>query len=128
VERLAALVAGARAAIQPATSDAAGMAALDAIAAGVPVVATAVGALPDVVGGAGIVVEPRDPARLAAALRTTWSDDRVYDGLRAAARDQAAAGSASAGWTWADVALATRRVYAAAGVRPRRAGLRAAGG
>ena len=112
-ERLARLVAGARAAIQPAISDAAGLAALDAIAAGVPLVATAVGALPDVVGAAGIVVEPGDAARLAAALRTVWSDERVHAGLRDAAVERAASGA----WTWADVAAATRRVYAAAGVR-----------
>jgi glycosyltransferase involved in cell wall biosynthesis len=122
-ERLARLVAGARAAIQPAVSDAAGLSALDAIAAGVPVVATAVGALPEVVGAAGIVVEPGDPARLAAALRTIWSDDRVHGSLQAAARHR----SASEAWTWADVAAATRRVYAAVGVRAG-APLRAAGG
>lgn len=123
-ERLARLVAGARAAIQPAVSDAAGLSALDAIAAGVPVVATAVGALPDVIGAAGIVVEPGDAPRLAVALRTIWSDERVHRGLRTAARDR----SASETRTWADVAAATRRVYAAVGVPPARAEVTAAGG
>src|SRR4029079_3059559 len=60
-DRLAVLVRGARAAILPAVSDATGMAALEAIASGTPVVASAVGALPEAVGTAGILVEPRDP-------------------------------------------------------------------
>ncbi len=112
--RLAALVRGSRAVVMPAISDASGLPALDAIGAGVPVVATNVGALPEVVGTAGILVEPRDPGRLAAALRTAWSDDRVRGGLVRAALERGAA----APRTWADVATETRRVYADVGARP----------
>ena len=111
-EQLAALVGGARAVVMPAISDAAALPALDAIAAGVPVVATSVGALPEAVGQAGILVEPRDPARLSEALRTMWADDRVRGHLVDNAR---ARGSAAR--SWADVALDTRRVYAEVGVR-----------
>jgi alpha-1,3-rhamnosyl/mannosyltransferase len=111
-ERLAPLVRESRAVVMPARSDAAGLAALDAIAAGVPVVATAVGALPEVVGDAGILVEPRDPARLAEALRTAWVDDRVHGRLVEAARGRAATTR-----TWADVARETRQVYAEVGIR-----------
>jgi alpha-1,3-rhamnosyl/mannosyltransferase len=111
-ERLAGLVAGSRAVVMPAITDASGLPALDAIAAGVPVVATAVGALPEVVGQAGILVEPRDAGRLGQALRTAWADDRVRGRLV-----QAAVGRAAAGRTWADVALETRRVYADVGAR-----------
>jgi glycosyltransferase involved in cell wall biosynthesis len=110
--RLASLVRGARAVVLPATSDAAGMAALDAVAAGVPVVATSVGALPEAVGRAGILVEPRNADRLAEALRTTWADERVHVRLVEAAQARQAAPR-----TWADVALETRRVYAEVGVR-----------
>jgi glycosyltransferase involved in cell wall biosynthesis len=109
-ERLAVLVRGARAAILPAVSDATGMPALEAIACGTPVVASAVGALPEAVGGAGILVEPRDPDRLASALATAWADDRVHDRLAGIARERAQAGVR----TWAEVALETRRVYEAA--------------
>jgi glycosyltransferase involved in cell wall biosynthesis len=112
-ERLAGLVGRARAVVLPALSDAAGLAALDSIAAGTPVVATAVGALPEVVGGAGILVEPRDPARLAEALRTAWADEGVHARLVSAARERARAGQRS----WSDVANETRRVYAEVGVR-----------
>ncbi|HXI45957.1 MAG TPA: glycosyltransferase [Candidatus Acidoferrales bacterium] len=113
-ERLAALVAGARAAVQPALSDAAGLAALDALAAGVPVVATSVGALPDVVGSAGILVGPRDPDRLAKALRAAWADERVHASLRAAAVEREMGRR-----TWADVAWETRSIYAEVGLRRR---------
>ena len=111
VERLAALVRGARAALLPVVSEAAGMAAIEAIAAGTPVVASAVGALPELVGAAGILVEPRDPARLAVALRTAWADDEVHARLAGLARERAA----GEGRTWDDVARETRAIYAEVG-------------
>ncbi len=109
---VAGLVRGARAAILPAVSDAAGLAASEAIACGTPVVASAVGALSDLVGGAGILVEPRDPERLAVALRAVWTDDRVHERIAASALERAT-------WqrrTWADVARETRAIYAEVGV------------
>jgi glycosyltransferase involved in cell wall biosynthesis len=111
-QRLASLVREARAVVMPALSDAAALSALDALAAGVPVVATNVGALPEVVAGAGILVEPRDPARLAEALRTAWADDRVHGRLV-----EVAVARAATPRTWSDVAWETRRVYAKVGVR-----------
>lgn len=112
-ERLASLVRGARAAILPTLSDATGLPALEAIACGTPVVASAVGALPEVVGAAGILVPPREPERLASALATAWSDDPVRAGLAAVARERAQTDRR----TWADVATETRRIYADVGVR-----------
>jgi glycosyltransferase involved in cell wall biosynthesis len=112
-DRLSALVRGARAAILPALSDATGLPALEAIACGTPVVASAVGALPEVVGSAGILVPPREPERLAAALAAVWSEDPVHGRLAAAARERAESDQR----TWADVATETRRVYAAAGIQ-----------
>jgi glycosyltransferase involved in cell wall biosynthesis/GT2 family glycosyltransferase len=47
-----------------------GRVAIEAMAAGVPVVVSDAGALPEVVGEAGIVVPQRHPVELAAALRT----------------------------------------------------------
>jgi len=110
--RLATLVAGARAALMPVVSEAAGLPAIEALAAGTPVVASAVGALPELVGPAGILVEPRDAGRLGVALATIWADDRVHRGLAAAAREH----SETDRRTWLDVARETRAVYAAAGV------------
>jgi glycosyltransferase involved in cell wall biosynthesis len=106
-DRLAALVAGARVVLQPVRSDATGLTAMEAIAAGVPVVASAVGALPEVVGTAGILVEPGDPTRLATAIAAAWSDAEPYPGLVAAARERGTTLR-----TWADVARETRAVWA----------------
>jgi alpha-1,3-rhamnosyl/mannosyltransferase len=114
-ERLAALVRGARAALLPVVSDSAGLPAIEAIACGVPVVASTVGALPEIVGAAGILVEPRDPRRLASALETAFLDDRVHATLVAAARERAESDLR----TWADVARETRAVYALVGAATR---------
>ncbi len=105
--RLAALVAGARCQLLPLRSSAAGMTALDALAAGVPVIASAVGALPEIVGRAGIIVEPGDPARLATAIRSVWTDDALHASLSAAAIQRP-----DALRTWRDVARETRTVWA----------------
>lgn len=105
--RLAALVAGARFLVLPVRVEAASFAALDALAAGVPVVASAVGSLKEIVGRAGILVEPGDPARLAAALRAAWADDDLHAGLVAATRERP-----NRDRTWADVASETRLVWA----------------
>jgi glycosyltransferase involved in cell wall biosynthesis len=69
-----------------------GMAIAEALAYGIPVVATRVGAIPEVVpGNAGILVAPDDPAVLADSLRRlieSASARRAFaDGARAAARN-----------------------------------------
>ncbi len=105
--RLAGLVAGARVMLQPVRSELAGLAAMEALAAGVPVIASAVGTLPEVVGAAGILVEPGDAPRLASAIRAVWSDAEPYPTLLAAVRERLLARRA-----WADVARDTRAVWA----------------
>ena len=106
----AAIVAAARAVILPVVSEASGLVAIDALAAGVPVIASAVGALPEIVGSAGILVEPRDRERLAVAMATAWGDEPVRAGIAAAARSR---GSAAGGTrSWVDVANDVRAIYA----------------
>jgi glycosyltransferase involved in cell wall biosynthesis len=112
-DETAAVVAASRAAVLPMIAESTGLAALDALAAGVPVVASAVGALPDIVGTAGILVEPRDRERLAAALVAAWGDDPVRIGIARAAMERATAPAR----TWADVAADVRRIYAEVGIR-----------
>ena len=99
-----------------------GMAAAEALARGLPLVATTGGGLPDTVGHApdgtrpGLLVPPDDPAALAAALRR-WFDEPA---LRAQLRTAATARAASLP-SWS----ATAEAVAAALVRgvpaPRRA-------
>jgi glycosyltransferase involved in cell wall biosynthesis len=115
---LAALASRARAVLVPALSDAAGLGALDALAVGTPVVGTTAGALPEIVGRAGILAEPRDAERLAAALRAAWSDETVHRSLVAAART-AGRGAGTLPRTWEAVARETRAVYARVGASRR---------
>ena len=51
-----------------------GLPALEAMTIGLPVVAAERGALPDVLGGAGILVAPDEPAVIAAAMRRLLDD------------------------------------------------------
>lgn len=126
VDETAAVVAAARAVLLPVVSEASGQAAIDALAAGVPVIASAVGALPEIVGTAGILVEPRDRDRLVTALAAAWGDEPVRRRLVTAVRDRAtgrggvasagsAGSTASPARTWGDVAADVRAVYAEVG-------------
>ena len=58
--------------------------ALEAMARGCPVVATTAGSLPEVVGDAGLLVEPRRPRALAAAIARILDEPDLNEGLRAA--------------------------------------------
>ena len=106
----AAVVGGALGFVYPALSEAAGANVLEALSLGVPVIAARIGALPEQVGSAGIIVEPRDAGRLAAALSALWDGTPVAGQLTRAAQARANSWSRS----WLDVALETRAVYAAA--------------
>jgi glycosyltransferase involved in cell wall biosynthesis len=68
-----------------------------------------VGTLPEVVAGAGILVEAGDPDRLATAIRTAWSDADPWPALVGAARERAELRR-----TWADVARETREAWSLA--------------
>lgn len=63
-----ALLAEADCVVMPSTSEAFGSSLLDAMALGRPVVASRVGGIPEVVGHAGVMVPPGDPAALATAV------------------------------------------------------------
>ena len=72
-----------------------GMVVTEALARGIPVVATSVGGLPESLGGTedgrpGLLVPPDDPAALAVALRRWLTDARLRQRLREAARDRRA--------------------------------------
>jgi glycosyltransferase involved in cell wall biosynthesis len=76
-----------------------GMPALEALACGAPVVASNRGSLPEIVGDAGVLVNPLDIGSIAAGLEQATSDaSRRARGLRRAAD-----------FDWASAARVTRR-------------------
>ncbi|WP_369231793.1 glycosyltransferase family 4 protein [Streptomyces sp. R21] len=99
-----------------------GMAVTEALARGIPVLATDVGGLPEAVGRApdggvpGILVPPEDPAALAAELRGWFGEADVRRRLKAAARGRRAALDG-----WATTARSLAGVLARLPREPRRA-------
>jgi len=115
------LYAGARLLVLPSLDEGFGLPVLEAMAAGVPVVASTRGALPEVVGDAGVLVDALDADALAAAIERLIAD-------AAWAADRARTGLARAGaYTWRAAAIRLREAYVDAvarrcGATPARAG------
>ena len=61
----------------PSRNEAFGLAALEGMAAGLPVVASETGGIPELVGEAGVLVPPNDPPALAKALVGILTDDAL---------------------------------------------------
>ena len=84
------LYAGAQTLLMPSLYEGFGLPCLEAMACGVPVVASNRGALPETCGGAALLVDPDDPDALAAAALTAIGDEPrrlelIEAGLRRAA-------------------------------------------
>ncbi len=108
VDDVADLLAGADVMVMPSHQEGLGVAALEAMAAGLPVIASRVGGLPEAVvdGATGLLVPPNDAAALAAAIARLAADPELR-------RRFGAAGSARvrARFTMAGMAAATLAVY-----------------
>jgi glycosyltransferase involved in cell wall biosynthesis len=99
------LYAGAACFVFPSLYEGFGLPVLEAMAAGAPVVASRVGAIPEVAGDAALLVDPHRPAELADAIETVLTDAalraRLVERGRARARQ----------FTWETVARETLDVY-----------------
>jgi len=101
-QELAALYRGAACLVFPSRYEGFGLPMLEAMASGTPVVATTAGALPEVAGGAAILVEGRNPVALAGGIERAIADRErlVAAGLEWVKR-----------FTWAETARRTLAVY-----------------
>jgi glycosyltransferase involved in cell wall biosynthesis len=71
------LYAGATALLLPSFFEGFGLPVLEAMTVGVPVIASDRGALPEVLGDAGLLVSPDDPEELAAAMHRVCTDAQL---------------------------------------------------
>lgn len=108
---LPALLSGAVAYVAPSLYEGFGMTVLEAQACGTPVLASNVSSLPEVVGDAGLLVDPYDVGSIRDAIVRLAQDAELRADLRERGLRHAA------GWTWERTARQTLAVLEAAGRR-----------
>jgi glycosyltransferase involved in cell wall biosynthesis len=108
------LFAGARALVLPSLEEGFGLPVLEALALGIPVVVSNRGALPELVGDAGFIVDPEDVAAIATALERVSTDreSAAAMGRRGIERSRA--------YDWHQTARSLRQVFQDALERARR--------
>ncbi len=107
-EALGDVLAGASVLAYPSVYEGFGFPPLEAMAAGVPVVATAVGAIPEVAGEGALLVPPGDIDALAAALADVLSHREIRDALITRGRARAEL------FSWTSCAEGLADLYASA--------------
>lgn len=100
-----ALLRGAALLAYPSRYEGFGLPPLEAMSVGTPVVATAVGPLPEVLGDAATLVPPADPAALASAIASLLGDEAALDDHRRRGRERAAR------YRWDDCARGLTDLY-----------------
>jgi len=105
-EEFASYYAGATVAVVPSLYEGFGMPALEAMACGVPLVATSGGALPEVVGDAGVIVQPADAGALAMAITGLLNNRERRDRLAKAGLERV-----NSAFSWPKAATSIAGVY-----------------
>ena len=77
-EDLPALYTKARCMFFPSVYEEFGIPTVEALACGCPPVVSSTGALPEIAGDAGFIVDPFDPPAMAKALKAVYTDDALY--------------------------------------------------
>jgi glycosyltransferase involved in cell wall biosynthesis len=88
-DALASLYAGALAFVYPSRYEGFGLPLLEAMACGTPVIGARAGAIPEVMGDAGMLVSPDDEAEIAASIGRLMTDPHLAGGFRKAGRSRA---------------------------------------
>jgi len=96
----------AKIAVVPSLYEGFGLPAAEAMACGVPVIATSGGALPEVVGNAGILVPPKNADALAAAIKQLFNDEQAQRRMSEAGRKRV-----RQKFSWEQAARETLEVY-----------------
>ncbi len=81
-EDLQKLYVAARCLVHPALYEGFGLPPLEAMACGTPTIVSNVSSLPEVVGDAGLLVDPRNPKEMAIAIHRLVTDDALHAELR----------------------------------------------
>jgi glycosyltransferase involved in cell wall biosynthesis len=100
----AALIGGAEALVYPSWYEGFGLPVLEAMACGTPVLTSNVSALPEVAGGAAVLVDPRDLDSIRDGMERLLADDRLRSQLAEAGMARAAA------FSWTETARRTAAV------------------
>ena len=104
-DRVHALYRGATALVYPSLYEGFGLPLIEAMASGTPVLASHEASIPEVLGGAGLLLDPRDVSAWRDAIIRVMNDEALRDDLRA--RGLARAGT----YTWQRTARITLDVY-----------------
>lgn len=99
------LYAGARMLVYPSLYEGFGLPPLEAMACGVPVIVSNRASLPEVVGDAGILVDPADDLGISRHMQSLIEDDALHRRLSLAGSERAAS------FTWRKCALETLAIY-----------------
>lgn len=105
LEDMPILLSGADALVFPSLHEGFGLPLIEAMACGCPVISSNCSAMPEVVGDAGLLVDPRDETQIAGAIERLLADTMLRERLRRLGLQRATT------FSWKKTAQATLRVF-----------------